>query len=187
MRALLDTCVLYPPVLREILMAVAGAGLFDPLWSARTLEEWQRRADRDGKAEAILVAGEIARLTAFWPMATVSGYEAIEARIGLPDPADKHVLAAAIAGRAVCIVTANLRDFPRRVLAVEAIRAIHPDAFLRGLWDQAPKAVADAVARVLADAQAMSGTPIDRRAILKRARLPRLAKALEGQGQGWSG
>ena len=50
--------------------------------------------------------------------------------IALPDPKDRHVLAAAIAGHADCIVTANLRDFPSRTLSPLAIEAMHPDSFL---------------------------------------------------------
>jgi len=178
MRALLDTCLLYPPVLREILLAAADAGLFQPLWSARILTEWQRRADKDGPENGLLVAGEIVRLSARWPVAAVNGYEPLEPQLWLPDPADIHVLAAAIAGRAEVIVTMNLGDFPRRELDTAGLRAIHPDAFLFGLWQKRPEAAETAVAGVLAEAAMLADAKIDARALLKRARLPRLAKAL---------
>ncbi|MEN8935202.1 MAG: PIN domain-containing protein, partial [Planktotalea arctica] len=42
MKLLLDTCVLYPTVMREMLIGAARAGAFEPLWSARILEEWRR-------------------------------------------------------------------------------------------------------------------------------------------------
>ena len=60
MKALLDTCVIYPTVMREMLLEVAKGGGFEPLWSARILEEWQRAATKlgpDGMAQA---AGELA-------------------------------------------------------------------------------------------------------------------------------
>jgi hypothetical protein len=41
-KAALDTCVIYPPVLRALLLRVARAGLYQPLWSERILEEWAR-------------------------------------------------------------------------------------------------------------------------------------------------
>jgi hypothetical protein len=48
----------------------------------------------------------------------------------LHDPDDRHVLAAAIVGRADVIVTANLKDFPAEALAPHGIEAQHPDTFL---------------------------------------------------------
>ena len=52
-----------------------------------------------------------------FPDAVVTGYEAIAARLDLPDPGDRHVLAAAIREQADVIVTGNLRDFPPDRLA----------------------------------------------------------------------
>lgn len=48
----------------------------------------------------------------------------------LPDKEDRHVLAAAIAGHADCIVTFNLRDFHGEALARHDIEALHPDDFI---------------------------------------------------------
>ena len=48
MKALLDTNVLYPTVMREVLLGVAATGAFTPLWSARILEEWARAARKLG-------------------------------------------------------------------------------------------------------------------------------------------
>ena len=48
----------------------------------------------------------------------------------LPDVNDVHVLAAAIAGHADCIVTANLKHFPADVLQRHGLESIHPDDFL---------------------------------------------------------
>jgi hypothetical protein len=48
----------------------------------------------------------------------------------LPDPDDRHVLAAAIIGRCDVIVTQNLKDFPDAVLACYGIDVQHPDEFL---------------------------------------------------------
>lgn len=53
----------------------------------------------------------------------------------LPDPGDRHVLAAVIAGNVPTIVTHNLTDFPSTALAPYGIRAIHPDAFVNKLMD----------------------------------------------------
>lgn len=178
MKAVLDACVLYPTVLREILLAVAARGLYRPLWSARLLEEWARAARKLGPNGEAQARGEIAVLRADWPGAEVPVREGVEARLWLPDPADRHVLAAAISGGADLILTFNAQDFPRHVLEEEGLRRESPDAFLMGLWLAHPAAVEGAVAAVHAEAERMSGGPLPLRALLKRARLPRLGKAL---------
>lgn len=177
MKAALDACVLYPTVLREILIGAAGAGLFQPVWSARILEEWRRAAARLGSVQADVAGAEIALLCAAWPGAEVASDGDRAAGHDWPDPADRHVAEAALAGGAALIVTANLRDFPRRVLADLGLTAVHPDAFLLSLWRSDPAPVAAAVAAAHARAQALGG-PVAIDALLARARLPRLAKAL---------
>lgn len=177
MRVLIDACVLYPTVLRQIVLGVAGQGLFTPLWSARLLEEWARTAARIGaEADEVIARGEIALLRASWPGAEVAPGD--EAALDLPDAGDIHVLAAAIAAGAAVILTLNLRDFPARALAGHGLRAEHPDAFLLALWRDHPEAVAKVVERVRAEAERLSGQPQPLRPLLKRARLPRLGKAL---------
>ncbi|MGL4279358.1 MAG: RSP_2648 family PIN domain-containing protein [Albidovulum sp.] len=178
MKALLDANVLYPTVLREILIAVAWAGLYTPLWSERILEEWARATVKLGPGAEEIARGEIAVLKAEFPAASVRPREGLEARLHLPDRNDEHVLAAAIAGGADLIVTFNAQDFPRHVLAEEGIARMDPDQFLRALWEKAPEAVAAAAEGVRATAEQLSGEPQPMRALLKRARLPRLGKLL---------
>ncbi len=182
MRALLDACVLYPTVMREVLLGAARRGLFRPLWSARILEEWARAAARPGRGgggEAV-ARGEIALLRAAWPGREVADDLALEATLYLPDPADRHVLAVSIAGGAEVIVTLNLRDFPARVLAGHGLRAVHPDVFLRALFAQDPEAVRAAGEEVRAEAERLAGEPWEMRRLMKKAGLPRLGKALAG-------
>ncbi|MBK1635616.1 RSP_2648 family PIN domain-containing protein [Rhodovulum adriaticum] len=180
MRALLDACVLYPTVLREILLGVAGEGLFTPLWSARILEEWARAARKIGPTGEAQARAEIALVRAAWPGAEVAPKEGLEARLWLPDDNDRHVLAAGIAGSADVIVTFNARDFPRHLLAEEGLRRDGPDAFLMEFWLADAAAVEGVVRRVHAQAERLSGETLPLRALLKRARLPRLGKALAG-------
>lgn len=177
MRAVLDACVLYPDVLREILAGCAARGLFTPLWSARILEEWRRAVIRSRPEQAGRVADEIAALAAAFPAATVPADPALEAGLALPDAADRHVLATAIAGGAALIVTLNLADFPRRTLARHGLHAAHPDAFL---WDLAAdrRDAVDASIAAAVDPLVASGAASGRRAVLKRARLPRLGRLL---------
>lgn len=178
MRLLLDACVLYPTVMREMLLGVAATGAFTPLWSARLLEEWRRAALKLGPVGAAQAEGEIALTRAAWPAAVVTWPPSLEARLWLPDADDTHVLAAAIAGSADGIVTLNAKDFPRQVLAEEGLARHDPDGLLCALWQADPTAVAAAGARVLDEARKLSGEDWQMRGLMKKARLPRLGKAL---------
>jgi predicted nucleic acid-binding protein len=178
MKVLLDACVLYPTVLREILLGVAQAGLFTPLWSPRILEEWARATVKLGPVAETVARGEIAAVRAAFPEASVLAPEALERRLWLPDPNDIHVLAAAIAGGADAIVTFNAADFPRGALADEGLARQDPDGLMLDLHDHAPDTVLGVVEAVRAEAERLSGLPQPRRALLKRAGLPRLGKRL---------
>jgi predicted nucleic acid-binding protein len=178
MKIVLDACVLFPSVLREILMGVAAQGGFHPKWSARILGEWQRATIRLGEASALLASGEIARLRSQWPDAEIAADITLEQRLWLPDPADVHVLATAICAGADRIVTLNMKDFPARSLLTEGMRAQSPDDFLMELWVQNPEIIVTAVMLAKDTTETISGRDQPLRPLLKRAKLPRLGKAL---------
>ena len=179
MKALLDACVLYPTVMREVLLGVAATGLYEPLWSPRILEEWARATAKLGPGQEELARGEIATVKAQFPRASVNPRAGDEARLWLPDEHDVHVLAAAIAGSADVLVTLNIADFPRHILAEEGLAREGPDLFLRTLWAAHPQTVAGVAEAVRAEAERLSGEPWPIRKLMKKARLPRLGKALE--------
>ena len=184
MKVLLDTCVMYPTVMREVLLAVARQGLFTPLWSQRILDEWSRAAAKLGPAGQVQADAEIAMVTAQWPKARVPVPPAgLQDRLWLPDANDVHVLAAAISGNADLILTENAKDFPRNILAEEGLSRSDPDAFLIGLAASAPEAVHHAVTQVHDEANRLSDRPWNLRQLLKKARLPRLGKALTAPGR----
>ena len=140
--ALLDANVLYPAGLRDVLLRVADRGLYRPLWSARIHEEWTRGVLRD---RPDLTPERLARTRALmdrhFPEAMVMGFEALVTELVLPDPDDRHVLAAAIRGGADLVVTINLVDFPAAALAPHEIVALGPDAFAVTLLERDPGAV----------------------------------------------
>ena len=177
MKVVLDACVLYPNVMREVLLGAARTGAFTPLWSARILEEWARAAEKLGPVGAAQARGEVSLLKAAWPDAELPAAPGVEARLWLPDPADLHVLAVAVAGSADAIVTMNAKDFPRQALADEGVQRLDPDGFLYSLWQADPEGIAQAAEAVLAEAR--RGDPgWQMRPLMKKARLPRLGKAL---------
>lgn len=180
MKVLIDANVLYPTVLREIVLGVAEQGYFEPLWSPRILEEWARAAARRDPAQEPIARGEIALLRTRWPDAEVRVSPQTEARLSLPDADDIHVLAAAIDGRAAELLTMNLSDFPTRTLSAEGIVRRDPDGFLVEALAAEPDAVTRVVQKVHATAERLSGQTLPLRGLLKRARLTRLGKALAG-------
>lgn len=179
MKLVLDACVLYPTVLREILLKVAQAGLYQPVWSDRILEEWARATRKLGPGAETVARGEIALVRDAFPRAATPERPEIEARLLLPDPNDRHVLATAIAAHADAILTFNASDFPRHLLAEEGIARLDPDGFLRDLWQRHPDAVATVVDTVRREAERLSGESWPVRRLLKKAGLPRLGKALD--------
>jgi predicted nucleic acid-binding protein len=175
-RVLLDANVLVPTVMREMLLGAAGQGAFAPLWSARILEEWARATRRLPAGAEAVARSEIAALRHGWPEAELVPPPDLEATLSLPDPADRHVLAAAIAGRAEIILTLNRADFPGRALGRHGLHTREPDGFLLEL--HAERGLGAVAAAVQARAERAAGRPRPLRPLLKRAGLPRLGNAL---------
>ncbi|PRY80410.1 PIN domain-containing protein [Yoonia maritima] len=178
MRVMIDACVLYPTVMREVVLGCAAQGLFEPRWSPRILEEWARATIKLGPEQEVWARGEIATLNAKFSKASVSYDTAIEARFWLPDPADIHVLTAAVVGSCDAILTMNAKDFPGNILAEEDLTRRDPDGFMRQMFDIAPDKVRNVADGVLAEANRLSDRPWEMRALMKKARLPRFGKAL---------
>ncbi|MGB3148005.1 MAG: PIN domain-containing protein [Paracoccaceae bacterium] len=180
MRAVLDACVLFPTVLREMLIGAARAGLYQPLWSDRILEEWARATIKLGPAAEVIARGEIALLRAEFPKALVTEKPGLAERLWLPDPDDIHVLASAIAGGADLILTFNAADFPRHILQEEGLLRQDPDQLMLSLHDRFPAEIRAIAEAVQGEAERLSGQPQPMRQLMKRAKLPKLGKRLSG-------
>lgn len=178
MKAVLDACVLFPTVLREILLGVAARGLYQPVWSDRILREWVRATAKLGPEAAMEAEAQALLARTAFPKAMQRAQPGIEARLLLPDDNDIHVLAVAISAHADAIITFNARDFPRGVLADEGLLRLDPDLFLMQLHARQPGEVAEVVAGVHATAERMLGQTIPLKSLMKRANLRRLGKAL---------
>ncbi len=140
--AFYDANVLYPAELRSLLMYLALAGLFRARWSNDVHEEWITNllANRPD-----LTREQLERTRALMDKhaddALITGYERLIPGLHLPDPDDRHVLAAAIRGGVDVIVTANLKDFPAETIGPFGLEAQHPDEFILRLLNLAPDVV----------------------------------------------
>ena len=123
----------------DTLLRMADSGAFRPLWSARVIEEAQRALERiHPNLDPSRFQSRFRSMNESFEDALVEGWEPLEARLELPDQDDRHVLAAAIRGRADAIVTANIKDFPRSVLEPLGLEAITVDEFLMDQLDLGP-------------------------------------------------
>jgi hypothetical protein len=140
--AVYDANVLYPAPLRDLLIRLAQAGLVRARWTEAIHDEWTRNVLANNPR---VTPKRLARTRSLMNAAVrdclVTGFEDLIESLTLPDPDDRHVLAAAIRGSADIIVTFNLADFPADTLSLLGVEAQHPDDFLTTLLDLAPGAV----------------------------------------------
>jgi len=131
-----DANVLYPAPLRDFLMRLALTDLFRARWSEDIHDEWMRSVL---EARPDLTREQLERTRDLMNQhvrdCIVEGYESLTPSLELPDPNDRHVLAAAIHANASVIVTFNLKDFPPEYVAQYGIEAQHPDEFITHLID----------------------------------------------------
>lgn len=136
---LYDACVLYPAPLRDLLLRIVLSGVVRARWSEEILDECFRNILEN---RPDLTEKKLSRtrklMKAAVPDCIVSEYEELVEGLKLPDPDDRHVLAAAIHSGAQVIVTFNLKDFPESALGPYSIDAKHPDDFVLETIDLAP-------------------------------------------------
>ena len=174
----LDACVLVPVSLADTLLRIAEYGVYRPIWSDRILAEVRRAILA---VHPVLDAGRVdARLHAMnaaFEDACVRGWRPLVDGITLPDPNDRHVVAAALRSRAEVIVTQNVADFPLDVLEPLGLHVLTPDDFLLDTLDLAPAVVRRVLAEQASDAHRPPLDLADVLSSLERAGVPRFARA----------
>ena len=123
MNYLIDTCVLFPTVMRTILLEAVKSKHDSAFWSDNLLSEWSASAKKVGELGQLQADAEISILRANWPNSIISFSLELEDSLYLPDLNDRHVLAAAIAGKCDAIITLNKKDFPN-ILVREALDSL---------------------------------------------------------------
>lgn len=131
----LDTNVLVGALTRNMLLSLAEDGLFRARWSQTTLHQEFERTFIKLYNDGDLAARQRANIELAFPEGLVVEDPGLMASLTLPDPDDRHVLAAAIQTKAALIVTQNLKDFPPESLAPHEIEAISTDDFLADCID----------------------------------------------------
>ena len=132
--AVLDTCVVYPVIIRDVLFWFAYYDLYTPKWSEHIFDEWRRVTIELG-ASAEEADKRIGKANEAFPDALVINYKGLINTLELPDENDRHVLAAAIKTNVNLIVSVNLKDFPAEYLQSFGLNAKSADDFLTDIID----------------------------------------------------
>ncbi|HBR11628.1 MAG TPA: nuclease [Chryseobacterium sp.] len=137
-KAILDTNVIFPIIIRDLMLWFAHYDLYTPKWSIGIFSEWKtvmlRKGVSDDEANK-----RIQKINRAFPDATVQNYEPLIDHLDLEDPDDRHVLAAAIKSNSNVIVTNNLKDFPEDYLVTFGLTAKTADDFLTDIIDLNPE------------------------------------------------
>jgi hypothetical protein len=179
-----DSCVLYPAPLRDLLMHLAVTDQYRARWTNMIHDEWIRSVLNnrpDLKPSQLERTREL--MNSNVRDCLVTGYEDLIPNLNLPDPEDRHVLAAAIRSGADLIVTFNLKDFPIETLKIYGMEAQHPDDFLAYQLDLAPNIVCTAAKRHRASLRNPPKDVDEYLRTLEAQSLPQTASGLRGYAQ----
>lgn len=174
--ALLDACTIVPIVRADTLLRIAEREMYCPKWSDTIFDEAQRAILRiHPGVSPERIAKRFDDMNTAFDEASVKGWESLVPTIELPDPDDRHVVAAAILGGAQLIITDNMKDFPAAALEQFGIEAITADDFLLDQLDLNRRIVMN----VLEEQASRTSNPLlesqDLIARLERAGVPRFA------------
>ena len=178
MKIIFDTCVLYPTVLRKILLGVAKEGLYKPVWSTQILDEWIHVTRKKNPIGQDTILAQIALLKFQWPNSLVKDYDFDIRSLWLPDENDVHVLASAISSDAEAILTLNRKDFPKKILKDYGIVRYSPDEMLMSLWIDNSEIISIVVVNEFETAKQNLEQKLTLRGVLKKSYLPGLGKLM---------
>lgn len=130
----LDTNIIVPIQIRDLLFWFAHDDLYTVKWSKHIFDEWKSVMERMEVPSADIKV-RIGWANKAFPDAMVKNYEQLIDSLDLPDEKDRHVLAAAIKTNANVIVTNNINDFPNDYLASYGLSAKTADDFLTDTID----------------------------------------------------
>lgn len=182
----LDACIMMSGLLRPLLLNLARAGLFDPLWTDKIGQEWQRNAARLWPIDPDLLKGEWQHMQAQFPAADMGDVTPHEITLKHTDRKDKHVAAAGIAAvlgadvGSVSVLTWNIKDFSRSELRRQQLGLIDPDRLLSQWWPMHRGKLSEALDLTVAELVSSGRRqPEPMLGMLRRDRLFRLAGLYE--------
>lgn len=182
----IDACIMMSGLLRPLLLNLAQTGLFDPLWTDKIGQEWQRNAARLWPIDPELLKSEWQSMQEQFPSANMGDVTPFEAALKHTDRKDKHVAATGIAAietahlGPISVLTWNIKDFSRSELRRQQLGLIDPDRLLSQWWPTQRQILSTAL-DLTVDELVTSGRrqPEPMLGMLRRDRLFRLAGLYE--------
>lgn len=163
-----DACVLYPLGLRNVVVQCAVDRLVHARWSDDIHEEWTRNLlARNPRLERGRLDRTRRLMEAAVPGASVTGHRRLIPSVSMPDPDDRHVVAAAIEAGAEAIVSAD-RHFRDSDLQSHGLVVWRPNAFLMGLYRADPETTVASMAKARLNLRRSTPAPADFIALLRR-------------------
>lgn len=111
MIALLDANLFVPTWIIDPLLSLAEAGLCEPAWSARVMDEARLAIMEVRHVPDVRARGFLDAICRAFPMAMAEDWERFEPDVNLSDPNDGHVVAAARRAGAETIVYGQINVY----------------------------------------------------------------------------
>ncbi|MFD8145774.1 PIN domain-containing protein [Streptomyces sp. NPDC059708] len=180
MRVFVDTNVLFPFSVMDLMLALTEDFVHSIVWSERLLGEWERVIVREGRRSDESAAAVTRAIRGFFGDCEIkqSAYGHLVDEMPGEDPDDRHHAAAAVASGADMLVTWNLSDFPAGAMARLGVAVVDPDTYLCRLHEEVPDEVAATLARLAAEKRNPPMTRHDLLARLAKAGVTRFAERL---------
>ena len=178
--AFLDSCVLYPFSLRDILIQFSVEAVFQAKWSSQVREEVIRNVEANNPN----AKGKLNRTFQLMEQAIpdFSSEPSVETRKSVKetttDAKDVDILSAAIDGGCTHLVTSNLKDFDIAFASARGVSVIHPDEFLTNLINNNPSAAKAGFDAMIARCKKPPRSKEDYYEAFKANHLPKAAQAL---------
>ena len=170
-RVFIDTNVLFPFSVMDLMLALTEDGIHDVMWSDDLLDEWERVIVRERHRSPDAAAAITATIRQFFAdtRIPVESYRGLVAEADGPDPDDNAHMAAAVAGQVESLVTWNDNDFDCGFTRKHAIRIVDPDEYLCALYEEFPDEVLATITRLAASKRRPPMTPVELVNALDRA------------------
>jgi excisionase family DNA binding protein len=176
-RVFIDTNVLFPFSVMDLMLALSEDGIHDVMWTDELLDEWERVIVRERQRSPDAAAAITTTIREFFAdtRTPAEGYRNLLAHVDGPDPGDNVHMAAEVAAQVEALVTWNEKDFSCGLLKNNAVRVVTPDDYLCALYEEFPDEILGAITRLAAGKRRPPMMPADIIDALDRAGVARLA------------